>query len=143
MKLRRLFNFKYPKFISLAIAIILAYILFKNQNVAGFVSGLENLKYLGVFIAGLFFSFGFTTPFAIGFFITLNPSNIWLAGILGGIGAMLSDLIIFKFIKFSFEDEIKKFRKEKFEKNIENMVNHTLSHKIRNYLLFTIAGIII
>ncbi|MEM4271920.1 MAG: hypothetical protein QXD13_02445, partial [Candidatus Pacearchaeota archaeon] len=88
---------RYPKITLFLIAIIAAYFIFSNPKVADFVSRLHEYSYLGVFIAGVFFTFGFTTPFAAGFFIALNPSNIWLAGIIGGCGAMIGDTLIFKF----------------------------------------------
>jgi uncharacterized membrane protein YdjX (TVP38/TMEM64 family) len=141
--MKRLFKFKYPKIIALIITIILAYIIFSNPKVGEFVSHLGALSYLGTFLAGMLFSFGFTAPFSAGFFITLNPGNIWLAGIIGGLGAMCSDLLIFKFIRFSFRDELRKLKKEKISREIENMINKTLGNKIRIYLMYAIAGIMI
>jgi uncharacterized membrane protein YdjX (TVP38/TMEM64 family) len=143
--MKRLFKLKYPKILALLITIILAYFIFSNQIIKDFMANLSayNLSYLGIFIAGLLFSFGFTAPFSAGFFITLNPSNIWLAGIIGGLGAMCSDLLIFKLIRFSFKDELKKLKKEKISKEIENLVNKTLGNKIRIYIMYAIAGITI
>ena len=141
--MKRLFKFKYPKIIALIITIILAYIIFSNPKVGEFVSHLGALSYLGTFLAGMLFSFGFTAPFSAGFFITLNPANIWLAGIVGGFGAMCSDLLIFKLIRFSFKDEIKNLKKEKISREVENLVNKTLSNKIRIYIMYAIAGITI
>ena len=141
--MRRLFNFKYPKMLGLTIAIILAYIIFRNPVVENFISNLGVLNDIGIFIAGMFFSFGFTAPFAAGFFIVLNPQNILVAGIIGGIGAMISDLLIFKFIIISFENELKSLKKEKISKKIEGMANKTIGNKIMIYLMYVFAGILI
>jgi hypothetical protein len=77
------FHFQYRKLSILVIAAILAYIIFRNPNVQGFVASLGQLEYFGVFIAGMFFTFGFTTPFAVGFFVILNPANPLLVACIG------------------------------------------------------------
>jgi len=144
MKNFKLFSrFKYPKIAVLILAIILAYIIFSNPSVSDFVSHLGNLSYLGVFIAGMLFTFGFTSPFAAGFFIILNPSNIWISGIIGGIGAVVSDLFIFNLIRVSFRDEFKRLGKTKLIKNTEKIIEKSLGHKIKTYLMYAIVGILI
>lgn len=136
-------KFNYPKTFLLAIFIVLAYFMFSNPRVEAFVIHLGSLKYLGSFIAGLLFSFGFTTPFAIGYFITSHPSNIILHGLIGGFGALISDMIIFKAIRFSFMDEFGRFKKTKAVKFVSMKMNHLFHKRVRNYLLFSIAGLII
>jgi len=141
--MKRLFKFKYPKIAILIAAIILAYFLFSNPAVYAFVSHLDKLSYLGTFIAGMLFTFGFTSPFAAGFFIVLNPSNILLSGILGGLGALISDILIFKFIRISFEDEFHSLKNTKTMKNLSTLIENSLGHKIRVYLMYALAGILI
>jgi len=92
--MKRLFRFRYPKIALFAFAIVISYFIFSNPAVAGYVNELGNLSYLGVFIAGILFAFGFTAPIATGFFITLGVSNLWLLAIIGGLGAVLGDLVI-------------------------------------------------
>ena len=140
---KKLFKFKYPKIFCLVITIIIAYLIFKNPSVSSFVLQLGNLSYFGVFIAGMLFAFGFTAPFAAGFFITLNPHNILLAGIIGGIGALLSDLLIFSFIRVSFEDEFNKLRKTKLIRSIGKVIEKSLGKKLKAYLMYIFAGFII
>ena len=106
--MRRLFKFRYHKLIALIVLIILAYYIFNNNFIKNHLLNLEGVGYLYVFIAGMLFAFGFTTPFAVGFFITANIQNIYLASLLGGLGALVSDSLIFAFIKFSFMDECQK-----------------------------------
>jgi len=138
-----LFRFKYPKIFLFIIAIILAYYIFKNPKVDSFISGLGVLNYIGVFIAGMFFAFGFTAPFSVGFFLVLNPENIFLMGVIGGFGAMLSDLLIFRFIQISFKDEFEMLRKEKIVKKTNNLVKKYSGGKIRQYLFYVFAAFII
>ena len=143
MKIKKLVNFKYPKIMLFVIAIILAYIIFRNPFIKDFISNLGTLSYIGIFIAGMFFAFGFTAPFSVGFFISLNPSNIWIAGIIGGLGALMSDLIIFSTIKVSFEDEFKRLRNSKTFVRITKLIERSIKEKIRIYLMYAFAGILI
>lgn len=141
--MKRWFNFKYPKMAGLVIAIIFAYIIFRNPTVSHFVSNLGVEGYIGVFIAGLLFAFGFTAPFAAGFFITLNPGNIWLAGIVGGLGAVVSDTLIFKFIKFSFTKEFSRFKKISVIRKTGELIERSFGKKFKVYLMYALAGIMI
>lgn len=136
-------GYDYPKLTTLVICIILAYFLFSNPSTQTYVSHLGNYGYLGVFIAGMLFAFGFTAPFSVGFFISLNPSNIWIAGIIGGLGALVSDLIIFSTIKVSFEDEFKRLRNSKTFVGITRLIERNIKEKIRIYLMYAFAGILI
>ena len=122
---------------------MLSYFIFSNKTADIFISNLGNLNYLGAFIAGLLFSFGFTTPFAIGYFITLNSNNIFILAIIGGFGALLSDLLIYKLIKMSFMSEFYELEKTKTFKELKHLFTHYTKHKIRIYLLYIFSGIII
>lgn len=137
------FHFHYPKISFLIILIILAYTVFRNPYVQGFVASLGALEYIGVFIAGIFFTFGFTTPFAIGFFIVLNPANPFIVAVIAGAGAVLGDLLIFSFIRFSFIDEFKRLEKTQVITGIRNKMKLHFSHRARLYILYALAGFII
>ena len=139
----KLLKFKYPKLLGLVFAIILAYWIFSKPVVAGFFSGLNSWGYFGSFIGGLLFSFGFTSPFAAGMFITLNPKNIILAGILGGVGAMISDLLIFNFVKASFMDEFKRLERTSEMRKLGKLIDYEIGHKFKVYLMYALAGFFI
>ena len=135
-ELKLLSGFGYPKLAGLIIVITISYFIFSNPIVVEYIQSFNNWGYLGAVVGGLFFTFGFTTPFAIGFFIALNPENIWLAAIIGGFGAMVGDLFIFKIIKFSFMDEFQRLEKTKTMKKISKLIEDTLGHKIKVYLIY-------
>lgn len=140
----KLFKFKYPKLLGFVFAIILAYWIFSKPVVEEFFFGLGNgWGYLGVAFAGFLFSFGFTTPFSIGMFIMLSPSNIYLAAILGGFCAMLADLIIFNFVRFSFMDEFKRLERTSVMKQASRLIEYSLGHKLKVYFMYAFAGLII
>ena len=140
----KLFRFKYPKLLVFTLAIILAYWIFNKPVVGEFFSGLSNgLGYIGVVIAGFLFSFGFTVPFSVGMFITLAPKNIFLATILGGFCAMLADLLIFNFVRFSFMDEFRRLEKTSIIKKASKLIDYSLGHKLKVYFMYAFAGLII
>lgn len=141
--MKRLFGFKYPKTLILILCVALAYKLFSNPSVSEFVSHLGSLGYLGSFIAGLFFTFGFSTPFSVGYFLQFNPNNILLNAAVGGLGAVLSDLFIFSLIRFSFMDEFKRLKKTKPLMHVTNLFNMSFSKKIKMYLLYVFSGLVI
>lgn len=142
-ELRIFLNFRYKKILLLLMSIIASYLIFSNPKVVEYISSLNSWGYLGVFIAGVFFAFGFTSPISAGFFITLNPENILLAGILGGLGALISDMIIFKFIRFSFMDEFQRLKKTLIIKKVSLLIDETFGHKIKIYIMYAFAGILI
>lgn len=140
---RVVFHFHYRKLFLLVLVALIAYFIFRNPEVQGFVSSLGKLEYLGIFIAGMLFTFGFTTPFAVGFFVVLNPSNPFLVALIGGVGALVGDLFIFSVIRFSFIDEFKRLEKTSVIKGIRNEMKTHFSHRVRLYILYALAGIII
>jgi len=141
--MKRLFKFKYQKLLLLVIFLILSYFIFSENSVQIWINQLNSFGYIAIFIAGFLFSFGFTTPFATGLLLVLNPSNIILASIIGGIGSTLSDFMLFKIVKYSFMDEFKKIEKTKLIKEIHYLLSKDLSAKLNMYLLYIFIGIII
>lgn len=142
-KAKKLFALKYPKLFLLIISIALAYYIFSRPYVAEWISGLSILSYFGIFIGGLFLAFGFSAPFAIGFLITAQPESILLATLIGGFGAMVSDMIIFKAIKFSFMNEFNQIKKTNTIKRINKIIKNNKHIIIKHYLLYIFAGVMI
>ena len=133
-------KFKYPKFFLLFLTFILAYFIFKERNFSLFHGGLLSLGYFGTFLVGIFFTYGFTAaPATAILFILAKEQNIIVAGFIAGLGALLGDLIIFKFIRHSFSDEIKKLSKEESI----SYLNNKIPKGFKKYLLVVLAGFII
>ena len=135
-------KFKYPKFALLILTFILAYILFQGRNFQMFDGFLLSLGYFGTFISGILFVYGFTAaPATAVLLILAKQQNILLAGLIAGFGALIGDLIIFSFIRHSFNDEIKKLSKEKIIIYVKNKI---YKYKIiKKYFLPVIACFII
>lgn len=137
---RRIFKkFKYPKFFLFILTIILAVVIYKGRNLP-FYYLILNSGFIGAFFSGFFFSYGFTaSPATASFLILAQNQNIILTGILGGLGALTGDFIIFKFIRHVFNDEIKKISREKIFKIIQKKTPKV----IQKFILPVSAGIII
>jgi len=142
-KVKKLFRFKYPKLFLFVVCIALAYILFNIPEINNWVGGLGKLSYFGIFMAGMLIAFGFSAPFSVGFFIVAEPNNLLLATLIGGLGAAFSDLLIFKTIKFSFQEEFNELEKTKTIQKIEKIIKSNKNIILRHYLLYVFAGILI
>lgn len=141
--MRKSFIEKYPKLISLVVIIILAYIIFTNDAVAPLFDSIGRLGYLGTFIAGALIAFGFTAPIGVGLLIVLNPGNLLIASVIGAVGAMLSDLLIYRFVRVSFMDEFSRLEHTKTFKKIRQEIDANIGKKLKNYLLYILADLII
>lgn len=131
---------KYPKFLLLFITFLIAYLLFYGRTNPPFHDFLISIGYIGTFLAGIFFAYGFTAAPATAILLILaKEQNIFLAGFIGGVGALVGDLIIFNFVRYSLDDEIKKLSKEK----IILYINHKTPNLFKKYLVPVVAGFII
>jgi len=129
---------RYPKFIVFFTFVILAFIFYKDAQRPELHALIVSLGYIGVFFSGMFYTYGFTTPFATALLLILGGElNILIAGVIAGFGALLSDLFIFQFIRKMFSDEIVLFSHEKLIKKIYKHVPKSL----RKPLIYLIAGI--
>jgi hypothetical protein len=113
-KVSKKVGFQYPKLLLFLVIVLISYVLFQDKAVFQIDLLLEQIGYFGIFVAGCLYTFGFTGPVAAVLFLSMSVPNVVLAGIVGGLGAMVGDLFIFSFIKFSFEDEFVRLRGTKF-----------------------------
>jgi len=130
----------YPKFLLLFITFILAYLIFAGRTSESLNAFVLSIGYLGMFIAGIIFSYGFTAaPATAMMLIMAKELNIVTAGLIGGFGALVGDLIIFGFIRLSFADEIEKLSHEKMFMKF----NGKIPINIKKYIIPVFAGFII
>lgn len=104
--IKNLRTFKYT--VSFLLAILLAILLFVSNVFETIVMSLGTYGYLSAFIAGLFFSYTFTSPSAAFYLVRLGEHlNPWPLAIIAGIGAMMSDLLMYRYVKEGLLEEIK------------------------------------
>lgn len=113
---------KYPNIALFILSVVVAATLSWAGVFDSFVQ-LGKFGYLGAFAAGLLWPFTFTTPLAAASFFYLGQiGNVWAIVVIGSIGSLLSDIIIWKFFKGGIFTE--------FEKIWEQYKNH---HKRRRF----------
>lgn len=114
MQKKRVEVLTYPKLTILIVTYILAYLIFSNDLNTRLHNLLIPLGYIGIFVAGIIYTYGFTSAVATAILLILaGDQNIFLAAIIGGFGAVIGDLTIFRLIKHSVADEFKNLTKEK------------------------------
>lgn len=101
-------NLKY-KYLSLMLGgVIVAILLGSNQGFHHWVIHLGTLEYVGAFIAGALFVSSFTVATSVVVIGILSDNiNPLVLGIVGGFGAMIGDLLIFRYVKDHLTDELK------------------------------------
>jgi len=129
---------KYPKFLALILTFILAYILFSQIKSGPLQEMLTSTGYLGIFFAGVFYVYGFTAGIATAAILIIGRTqDIITAGLIAGAGALVGDLIIFRFIRTSFKDEIERLSKEKLIKKIGKLVPKNI-RAVMTYIFATL-----
>lgn len=135
---------KYPKLILLAISVVVAYGVFRTDSVQSFFHGLGEFGYVSSFFGGMLFAFGFGAPFGVAILVTIaDDVNIIIGGVLGGLGALLSDYLLFRFIRITFADEIERFKHSKALGLFRGLLVRRVPPKIGFYLSLGVAGIVI
>ncbi len=137
---------QYPRLFLLACSFIAAYLLLHFGYFDIIEHKLNGHGYISVFLAGLLFSFGFTSPFGIAFFIEVAPHvHPLLAAPIGGFAAFLMDLCIFELMRFStFHDELHRLRTTALFERLHTLLHHeNISERVRLYLLWSMAGLVI
>ena len=136
----------YPKLTLLFCSFVLAYVLYAIGMFDVLDAMFAGYGYLSMFIGGLLFSFGFTTPFGIGLFIAgADHVNPFIAAGIGALGALCADFLIFELCRLSlFRHEIHQLTTTRMFLNIRSLFFHrSVSEKLRRYLLWSMAGFVI
>ena len=101
-------SYRYKNITFLFFSLCLAFFIFRNEALHSFLLHLGTLGYLGAFLAGMLFVSTFTV--ATGAIIllvlaeSLSPIEI---GIIAGLGAVVGDFAIFRFVKDDLAREIR------------------------------------
>ena len=88
----------------------------------------------------MLYTYGFTSAPASAIFIILaEQQNIYLAALIGGAGALVSDMVIFRFVRHSFKNEVEKLANEKIVMFLVNLI----PKRLMKYFVPLFAGFII
>ncbi len=133
---------KYPKFTALILIYSAVAIIFGGQLFQPLNDWVTGFGYLGALLAGMLYAYSFTAGAAVAILVILGGElNIITAGLLAGSGALISDLLIFNFIRHSFEDEIIRISASHFwDKWCDN---YRLNLIVKKYILPILGAIVI
>lgn len=136
----------YPRLLALGICMGAAYVLYQIGMFEWLDGRLHGFGYPGAFAAGLLFSYGFTTPFAIAALVAMaHEVNPLIAAPIAGLGALISDLVIFELLRVSaFGKEIERLGRTSLVTRVHGLLHHeTVPEHLRRYALWALSAIVI
>ena len=87
--------------------------------------------------------YGFTAALSTGALLVIaGQQNIFITGFIAGLGALMGDLIIFKFVRGTFNGELKRLGKTRFVKKIRKFLKNrsTINKAVPFIAYFIIAS---
>lgn len=125
----------------IALSVVVAIILVQTQILATILSSAQEYKLFGSFFAGMFFTSIFTTaPSIVALGEIAQMQSIIHVAFLGALGALVGDLIIFKFIKDRLSEHLMEIMRHQVAGTKLKFRHHLTFYR---YLTFLVGGIII
>lgn len=101
-------NWRYRNTAFLILSVIAVFFLAGTPFVRDLIGSIGDLGYAGALITGIFFVSTFTVaPAIVVLFSLAERLNPWEVAILAGVGAVIGDYIIFRFVRDRLVDELK------------------------------------
>lgn len=134
-------NRLFQDFLIVAVSIVLAVIVLKTDIFTKIITSAQEWEFIGSFIAGVFFTSIFTTAPAI---VVLGEiareGSVVTTALLGGLGAVIGDLVIFRFVR----DKLSGHISEVLEHHKPSKRLRALFHcKYSRWMTFVVGGMII
>jgi len=107
------YQWKYKNLIILALSFVFAYYMLRNPQIISFIEGLGNFGYPAAFLLGLLFTYAFTAvPATVAIFSLGEILNPILIALIGAVGSVIGNYIIFKLVRDRLVKEINMLSKE-------------------------------
>jgi len=133
-------KWKYPYLTAILISVFVAIFLASNETFKSWLLHLGSLEYIGALIAGALFVSSFTVAIsAVVIAIMTENINPMALALIGGVGAVMGDYLIFKLIRSHLQDELAML----FGKEGTSYVRHVLKSKYISWTLPIIGAFII
>ncbi len=101
-------SWKYKNTFFLVVSLVTLFYVIDTDLGQQIIRSISKLGYIGSFVSGIFFVSTFTvTPASVVLFKLAQPYNPLLIAITAGIGAVIGDYIIFRFLKDKVFEEMK------------------------------------
>ncbi len=134
---------RYPKLLLLGVSIFAGYLIYTDQNNFHFHHIIDNYAFLAAFIAGIFFAHGFTMGPSVAILLLLAPQLPLLeTGLYASAGALLGNLIIFKTLRISYDEEISDLSQHSFFQKLTRRLDRFTPLFVRRYILPAFAGML-
>ncbi len=135
---------KVVHFTVLILSLAAAIYLLSSPGFHEVIVGLNSMGYLGAFIAGIFFTSMFTTvPATVALFVLGSSLNPLLIAPIAAFGAVVSDFLIFGFIKYKVSHHYGIMDKIILWFRSRKITNYIKKHKILKHLIPVCGGLII
>jgi len=121
----REFEWKHQNLIFLFVSIIIAYVLLKTPVTREIMKSIGGFGYAGAFFTGMMFSYALTSaPASATLYILADTLRTpFIIAVIGAAGAMLSDYLIFRFVRDRLLKEIRTTEKEILGHRIKLHIN--------------------
>ena len=120
----------YKNLLFLFAGLVFTVVILTSSLVRTLIESMGNYGYLGAFIIGIFFAFLFTAaPATAAFLLLAGNLNPILIGLIGGLGAMLSDALLFSYIRYKLDPDIKYIIKKSGIMKIKELEKTKLDRK--------------
>lgn len=109
----------FPRLTTIALSYVAAFMVFALLGPAFFGDILTPLGIIGIFIAGLLYTYSFTT--SVGAILLLPFAMHYPAGviaIIGGLGSLFGDLTLFRVIRNHLHKEVQRIASSRFVRHI-------------------------
>ena len=93
-------NFLLQDVVIIILSVLVAVVLVRTEIIIKLLTSAKELEILGSFVAGMFFTSIFTTaPAIVALGEIAHANSVISTALLGGMGALVGDLIIYKFVR--------------------------------------------
>lgn len=136
---------EFPRLLIFGSSTVLAYVLYQAGAFDALKLWLNDGNALTIFLGGFLYSFGFTAPFAVAYFVEIAPEvHPGAAALIAGFGSLCSDIGIFRFAQLSFREEYLRLKTLQFFHRIRAvLLNERFSERTRGLLRWSLAVVII
>lgn len=125
----------------IALSVVVALFIVETDALTSVLTSSQSIEWIGSFIAGMFFTSVLTTAPAI---VTLGEiarvETVWHVALLGALGAVIGDLIIFRFVRDRLSESVEDILKEA---GWNRRVKQILKVPAFRWLAFVVGGLII
>ncbi len=106
--MKRFSQWKYKNLTALAISLVVFFFILDTPYVQQFIHAIGDLGYIGAFIVGFFFVSTYTVaPSGVVLFTLANELDPLKIALIAGLGSIIGDYIMFRFIRDNLGAELK------------------------------------